>query len=88
MNGVETKEVFNLLVHSIENNVELTDEEKEKIGEQLKDVLKTIGLVGIGIIPGGSIFFILSTYFKLNKYLLPSSFQEKKDDKVANEENK
>ena len=55
----------------------LTQEEKDKIGEQLKDVLKTTGLIGVALLPGGSVFFILTKYLKLNKYVLPSSFQEK-----------
>lgn len=73
----ETKEAFNLLINSINNDIELTDEEKAKIGEQFKDVLKTIGIVGITILPGGSIFLILTKLLKLNKYILPSSFQKK-----------
>ena len=76
--GSETKEAFILLKNSIESGVELTLEEKTKVGEQFKDVLKTIGVVGIALLPGGSIFFIISTYFKLNKYILPSSFDQDK----------
>ena len=75
--GLETKEAFLLIVDSVKNGKELTQEEKNKIGEQLKDVLKTTGLVGIALLPGGSVFFILTKYLKLNKYVLPSSFQEK-----------
>jgi nucleoside recognition membrane protein YjiH len=74
----ETKEAFKLLISSIETGKELTPEEKHQIGEQLKDVLKTAGLVGIAILPGGTVFFILAKFFKLNKYILPSSFEETK----------
>lgn len=74
----ETKEAYRLLVDSIQNGTELTPEQKEQIGEQLKDVLKTLGIVGITLLPGGSIFLILTKIFKLNKYVLPSSFQDKK----------
>ena len=74
----ETKEAYRLLVDSIQNGTELTPEQKEQIGEQLKDVLKTLGIVGITLLPGGSIFLILTKILKLNKYVLPSSFQDKK----------
>jgi hypothetical protein len=79
--SLETKEAFSLIVDSVKNGKELTQEEKEQIGEQLKDVLKTTGLVGIALLPGGSVFFILTKYLKLNKYILPSSFQEKENEK-------
>jgi hypothetical protein len=39
-------------------------------------------LVGIALVPGGSIFFILTKYLKLNKYVLPSSFQEKEKENI------
>jgi hypothetical protein len=74
----ETKEAYKLLVDSIQHGTELTPEQKEQIGEQLKDVLKTLGIVGVTLLPGGSIFLILTKVLKLNKYVLPSSFQEKK----------
>ncbi len=75
----ETKEAFSLLIESINDGKKLTDEEKEKIGEQLKDVLKTIGLVGATILPGGFIYFLITKVFKLNKYVLPSSFNKEKE---------
>jgi hypothetical protein len=81
--GGETKEAFLLLKKSIDSGVELTPEEKDKIGEQLKDVLKTVGLVGIALLPGGSVFFILTKFFKLNKYVLPSAFEDK--EKITTE---
>lgn len=77
----ETKEAFKILIDSINDGKSLTDEEKEKIGEQLKDVLKTVGLVGATILPGGFIYFLVAKVFKLNKYVLPSSFHKEKDEK-------
>lgn len=74
----ETKEAFKILVKSIESGVDLTPEEKHQIGEQMKDVLKTIGIIGVAILPGGTIVLILTKLLKLNKYILPSSFDEKK----------
>jgi len=73
----ETKQAFMMVVNAHKNGVDLTTEEKEAIGEQMKDVFKTIGIVGIALLPGGSIFLILMNFLKLNKYVLPSSFQEK-----------
>jgi hypothetical protein len=60
------------------NKTKLTPKEKEQIGNQMKDVLKTIGIVGVTLLPGGSIFLILSKVLKINKYVLPSSFLEEK----------
>jgi Mg2+ and Co2+ transporter CorA len=74
----ETKEAFGLLVNSMNNKTKLTPKEKEQIGNQMKDVLKTIGIVGVTLLPGGSIFLILSKVLKINKYVLPSSFLEEK----------
>lgn len=73
----ETKEAFKLLINSIETGKDLTPQEKRQVGEQLKDVLKTAGLVGIAILPGGIVFFIIVKFLKLNKYILPSSFEKK-----------
>lgn len=75
--GEETKEAFYLLVHSINTGVDLTEEEKTKVGEQLKDVFKTLGLVGVTMLPGASVVFLLTTYLKVNEYILPSSFKDK-----------
>lgn len=76
----ETKEAFKILIDSINDGKTLTDEEKEKIGEQMKDVLKTIGLVGATILPGGFVYFLIVKVFKLNKYALPSSFNKEKTE--------
>lgn len=80
--GTETQAAFSLLKEHGVNGKKLTPEEKEQVGNQLKDVLKTIGLVGIVALPGGSLFFVLSSFLKINKYVLPSAFNEevKKDD--------
>ena len=77
----ETKEAFKILMDSVNEGKKLTDDEKEKIGEQMKDVLKTIGLVGATVLPGGFIYFLIVKVFKLNEYALPSSFNKKKKKK-------
>jgi len=72
--GQETKEVVGLLIHAAQGKIELTDKDKEYIGNQLKDVLKTIGLVGIATLPGGFIAGILIKLFKAEHLVTPSSF--------------
>ena len=73
--GKETKEAFKLLAQSVKGEKQLSKEEKKEIGNQLKDVFKTIGYIGLFALPGGSIFTILFNLLKLNKYVLPSAFQ-------------
>lgn len=75
--SVETKEAFKLIAQSAFEDKELSKEEKEEIGNQMKDVLKTVGLIGMAALPGGSLFFILAKFMKINKYILPSSFLNK-----------
>lgn len=77
----ETKQAFELLRLSAFEGKKLSKIEKHQIGEQLKDVFKTIGLVSVAILPGGTLFFILSKFLKLNKYILPSSFIDKENNK-------
>ena len=73
--GKETKEAFKLLIQSVKGEKQLSKEEKKEIGNQLKDVFKTVGYLGLFALPGGSIFSILFNLLKLNKYVLPSAFQ-------------
>ena len=73
----ETKRAFKLLVNSIKEDRKLTEKEKEEIGNQMKDVLKTLGFVAAATLPGGTIYFILVKLLKIEKYTLPSSFLTK-----------
>jgi hypothetical protein len=76
MEKKETKVAFLLLhAHAFEGR-ELTHEEKEIIVTEMKDLLKTVGLVGITVMPGGTIVFILAKFLKLSNYILPSAFLE------------
>jgi hypothetical protein len=70
----QAKLAFHLLVQSTFEGKELTHEEKIEIENQLKEVLKTIGLVGMTVLPGGTLFFLLAHFLKLNKYIIPSVF--------------
>lgn len=69
----ESKELVALLMKSTKK--ELTNEEKAKVKEQLKDILKTIPALAIFMLPGGSL--LLPVLFKVlpEHLVLPSSFQ-------------
>jgi hypothetical protein len=79
--GVETKRAFVLLNQATFEDRKLTEDEKKYIENQMKDVLKTVGLVGIAALPGGSLVFILSSFLHLNKYVLPTAFLKPEDAK-------
>jgi hypothetical protein len=72
--GDETKEAFDLVVKASKGEIELTEDQKNKIWTQLKDVFKTIGLTASSILPGGSLVFFLIKFLKAEKHTLPSSF--------------
>ena len=72
--GKETKEAFNLVVQASKDEIELTKEQRTKIYDQLKDIFKTIGLTLISLLPGDIVIFMLIKFFKVEKYVFPSSF--------------
>ena len=72
--GKETKEAFNLVVRASKDEIELTKEQRKAIYDQLKDIFKTIGLTLISILPGDILIFMLVKFFKMEKYIFPSSF--------------
>lgn len=74
----ETKELYELLIKwGKEGSV--SDEEMEKIKEQLLDVLKSIPALAIFLVPFGS--FILLIMIKILPFnILPSSFADKVND--------
>lgn len=72
--GAETKEAYDLLISGLQGNT-LSDEDKKKISEQLKDLLKAVGLGAIAILPGGAIVMALLKLFKLQNFILPSAFK-------------
>lgn len=65
------KMAYSNLIKLINNNDNITNEERERIGDDLKGVLKRtltkLGLVGVFFLPGGSIFLILMKFFKNKK---------------------
>jgi len=74
--GTETKKAFSLLAKAAMGKIELTDAQKSEIGEQMKDILKAIGLTTIAIAPGGLIAGFLIKMIKAEKYITPSAFMK------------
>lgn len=73
----QTKVAFQLVVQSTFHGHTLTHEEKIEIETQLKELLKTADLVALTILPGGTIILVLSSFLKLNPYILPAVFLAK-----------
>jgi hypothetical protein len=72
--GQETRKAVSLLIKAAKGDIKLSDEQKEQIGNQLKDVLKTIGLASIAVLPGGFIAGALIKIFKAESLITPSAF--------------
>ena len=70
----ETKQAVSLLIKAAKGDIELSGEQKEQIGNQLKDVLKLAGLTAIATLPGGFIAGALIKLFKAEHLVTPSSF--------------
>jgi hypothetical protein len=73
----QAKAAFQLVVQSTFHGRQLTHEEKLEIETQLKELLKTADLVALTILPGGTVVLILSSFLKLNPYILPAVFLAK-----------
>ena len=80
--GIETKSMSKLLTTCVIERRPLTDEEGKKFAKQLKNIVKTLGLATIIVMPGGSIFFILIHYLKLRDYFLSDSFNYLKNKDI------
>jgi len=70
----ETKQAFALIAQAAQGKRKLTPEEQKQVGEQMRDVLKTMGLGAATMLPGGTIYFLVIKLLKLEKYTMPSSF--------------
>ena len=79
----ETKMALAMLLQHI-NGQKLNDTEWEWVRNQMKDVIKILGLTTLAVTPGGSLVAILAKALKADKYLLPSSML-KKDEKEITE---
>lgn len=86
--GTETKEAYKLLVKSMGSDSKLTKEEKTKLGEQMKDVLKLVGFTAASILPGGIIYLLISRISVLKKHMIPSAFIEKENENKNKKNNK
>lgn len=80
--GIETKSMSKLVTTCLIERRKLTDEEGKKFAKQLKNLVKTLGLTTIILMPGGSIFFILIHYLKLRDYFLSDSFNYLKNKDI------
>jgi len=70
----ETKQAFSLIAQAAQGKKKLTPDDQKQVGDQMKDVLKTMGIGAATILPGGSIYFLMIKLLKLQKYTMPSSF--------------
>ena len=76
----ETKQAFSLLIKSVKGDIELTDLQQQFIKEQMIDLLKSVGLVALAIMPAGSLVALLLKALKLSSYVTPSAFINEVDD--------
>lgn len=72
----ESKELVQLMKKSMSE--ELTPEEKEKVKQQLKDILKSMPAFAVFMIPGGAI--LMPMMMKIIPDLLPSAFKDNEID--------
>ena len=70
----ESKELVALLIKS--RNQKLNDEEKQKVKEQLMDILKTIPSLAIFLLPFGSLILPILLKIIPQHLILPSSFHD------------
>jgi len=75
--SIDTKKAFSLLIQAAAGTKKLTKQEKEQIGNQMKEALKAAGLVAASVLPGGTIYFILIRLLRLDDTLLPKRFLSK-----------
>lgn len=72
----QSKEAMALIRKSMHTS--LTDEEKDKIKDQLLDIFKAIPAFAIFLLPGGAL--LLPMVIKLIPDILPSAFREDVDE--------
>jgi hypothetical protein len=70
----ETKQAFSLLIKSANGDIELTDLQQQFIKEQMVDLLKSLGLVTLAIMPAGSLVALLLKSFKVKFICYPICF--------------
>lgn len=64
----DAKSAYSNFIKLINNDIPISDEDRERIGDELKGVFKRtltrLGIVGFFLLPGGTIFLILLKLFK------------------------
>ena len=70
----ETKQAMAMLLQHLNGN-KLTPEQWKWVRNQMKDVIKVLGLTTMAIAPGGALVAMLAKVLKADKYMLPSSMQ-------------
>jgi hypothetical protein len=69
--GDDAKSAYSNLMRLIRNGEEISKEEREKIGNELKGVfrrtLSKLGMAGLFLLPGGTVFLLLLKLFKNKK---------------------
>ena len=69
--GDDAKIAYSNLIKLVNSGESIGEEEREKIGDELKGVFKRtltkLGMAGIFLLPGGTIFLILMKLFKKKK---------------------
>jgi len=78
----ETKQAMAMLLQHL-NGDKLTAEQWKWVRNQMKDVIKVLGLTTMAIAPGGSLVALLTKVLKADKYLLPSSMQSNDHKEIA-----
>jgi len=81
--GKETKQALSLLIKAAKGDIELTDEQNQFIKDQMIDVLKSLGLVAIAVMPAGSLVALLLKALKLSSFITPSAFVNEIGDASA-----
>ncbi len=76
----ESGELLILIQKSLKT--ELTQDEKQKINKQIKDIIKSIPALTIFMIPGGSILLPLILKILPHDLVYPSSFKNKKNNNL------
>lgn len=74
----ETKQALQMILQHL-NGQKLNAEEWQWVRNQMKDVVKILGLTTLAIAPGGSLVALLAKVLKADNYLLPSSMQKQKE---------
>ena len=78
----ETKIAFTMLVQHMQGR-KLNDTEWRWVREQMKDVIKMLGMTTMAVAPGGTLVALLMKALKVDKHILPSSFKKKHETQVT-----